>query len=50
MDKKLFNELTGSVKEAGKIRRGQKNASRFTAIKAPVVRKIRKTGSRSRTR
>lgn len=30
MDKDLFNELIGSVKEAGKIKRGQKKAVRIT--------------------
>jgi len=41
MDKKLFEELVGSIKEAGKIKRGQKKAVRTRRIAAPDVRKIR---------
>ena len=49
MDKKLFDELVGSVKEAGKIQRGQKKASRVTAFKAPDVRKIREKSGLSQS-
>lgn len=41
MDKDLFEELIGSIKEAGKIKRGQKKAARTTRLEAPDVRKIR---------
>lgn len=41
MDKKLFDELIGSVKQAGKIKRGGKKASRTTDLAAPDVRAIR---------
>jgi putative transcriptional regulator len=41
MDKDLFEELIGSIKEAGKIKRGQKKAVRTTRTKTPDVRKIR---------
>ena len=49
MDKKLFDELVGSVKEAGKIRRGQKRASRTMEVKAPDVRKIRERAGLSQS-
>ena len=41
MDKKLFEELVDSIKEAGKIKRGQKRPVRTRRIAAPDVRKIR---------
>jgi len=49
MDKKLFEELVGSVKEAGKIKRGHKRASRTTEIKLPDVRKIRRKAGLSQS-
>ena len=49
MDKKLFDELVGSVKEAGKIKRGQKKAARKTRIDPPNVRKIREKSGLSQS-
>jgi hypothetical protein len=37
MDKKLFAQLIGSVKEAGKVKRGRTKASRTSEIKATRV-------------
>ena len=41
MDKQLFDDLVGSVKEAGQIKRGRKKAARTTRLGTPDVRKIR---------
>ncbi len=49
MDKQLFDELVGSVKEAGQIRRGRKKAARTTQIGQPDVRKIRKKAGLSQS-
>lgn len=49
MDKKLFDELVGSVKEAGQIRRGKKKASRVAEVKVPDVRKIREKSGLSQS-
>ena len=38
----MFNELTQSIKEAGKIRRGQKKPSRVFRYKAVDIKKIRR--------
>jgi len=38
----LFNELTKSIKQAGKIRQGELRASRRTVIADPDVSQIRK--------
>lgn len=42
MKKELFNQLTESIKQAGKIRRGKLPASRRTVIADPDVGQIRK--------
>jgi putative transcriptional regulator len=49
MDKKLFEELVGSVKEAGKIKRSQKRPARKTQIELPNVRKIREKSGLSQS-
>ena len=49
MDKKLFEELVGSVKEAGKIKRGQKKPARKMQIDLPNVRKIREKSGLSQS-
>ena len=41
MDDKLFEELMESVKEAGAVRRGEKEASREYAYPEPDVKAIR---------
>ena len=37
----MFNELTQSIREAGKIRKGQKKASRVFKYKPVDIKKIR---------
>ena len=49
MDKKLFDELVGSIKEAGAIKHGRKKAARKTEIKPPDVRKIREKAGLSQS-
>jgi putative transcriptional regulator len=49
VNKQLFDELVGSVKEAGKIKRGQKKAARTTHVAQPDVRKIRKKAGLSQS-
>lgn len=45
MDDKLFQELTDSIREAGKIRRGEKSASRTFEFEDIDVQQVRaKTG------
>ena len=45
MDKKLFDELTQSIHEAGQIVRGKRKASRKFRVELPDVKTIReKTG------
>ena len=45
MDKKLFDELTQSIREAGQIVRGKRKASRRLRVELPDVKTIReKTG------
>jgi putative transcriptional regulator len=41
MKEEMFAELVESIKQAGLIRQGAKNASRRTVIGAPDVRQIR---------
>ena len=41
MKEEMFAELVESIKQAGLIRQGAKNASRRTTIGAPDVRQIR---------
>ena len=41
MKEELFEELAESIKQAGRIRRGAKRASRQTTIGAPDVQHIR---------
>ena len=41
MKEEMFAELVESIKQAGLIRQGPKNASRRTVIGAPDVRQIR---------
>ena len=43
MNKKLFDELSKSIKEAGKIRRGRAKASRAYKYNAVDIRKLRKS-------
>ena len=45
MKKQMFEELLGSVREAGAIMRGRKRASRRTVIHSPAVRIIRERTS-----
>lgn len=42
MKREMFDELLGSVREAGAILRGEKKPSRRIGIGAPDVRRIRK--------
>lgn len=49
MDRKLFEQLLGSVKEAGQIRRGERKAARVAEISAPDVRKIRRKAGLSQS-
>ena len=42
MKKELFEELLGSVREAGQIRRGESKAARFTREEDLDVSRIRK--------
>lgn len=42
MKEELFNELTQSIKQAGKIRHGKLPASKRTVIEDPDVTQIRK--------
>src|SRR5262250_2931935 len=49
MKKKMFEELLGSVREAGAILRGQKRPSRRTVIGASGVRAIRERTSLSQS-
>ena len=41
MKKEAFDELVGSVREAGKIRRGKKKANRVSRFRVSDVKKIR---------
>jgi putative transcriptional regulator len=49
MKKQMFDELLGSVREAGAILRGQKKPSRRMTIRAPKVRVIRERTSLSQS-
>jgi putative transcriptional regulator len=49
MKKQMFEELLGSVREAGAILRGQKNLSRRTIIGGSGVRGIRERTSLSQS-
>jgi putative transcriptional regulator len=49
MKKQMFEELLGSVREAGAILRGQKKPSRRTVIGGPGVRAIRERTSLSQS-
>jgi len=49
MKKPLFDELLGSVREAGAIVRGQKKASRRTVLPSSRVRAIREQTSLSQS-
>src|ERR1039458_7267455 len=49
MKKEMFEELLGSVREAGAILRGQKSPSRQTVIGGPGVRSIRERTSLSQS-
>jgi putative transcriptional regulator len=49
MKKKMFEELLGSVREAGAILRGQKTPSRRMMIGSSAVRKIRERTSLSQS-
>jgi putative transcriptional regulator len=49
MKQKMFEELLGSVREAGAILRGKKKASRRTAIHRSEVRVIRERTSLSQS-
>lgn len=45
MDSKLFDDLVGSIKEAGAIHRGEAQASRMFDVELPNVKLVReKTG------
>jgi len=43
MNRKLFEDLSKSIKEAGRIRRGQVKASRAFKYNAVDIRKLRKS-------
>jgi len=43
MNRELFRELSASIKEAGKIRRGRVKASRAFKYNAVDIRKLRKS-------
>ena len=49
MRKELFEELKASIREAGKIRRGEMKPSRVFEIKAEDVQKIRAKLGKSQT-
>ena len=49
MKKQMFEELLGSVREAGAILRGRKRPSRRTVIHSPGVRVIRERTSLSQS-
>ena len=49
MKKEMFEELLGSVREAGAILRGQKRPSRRTVIRSSGVRVIRERTSLSQS-
>ena len=50
MDEKLFDELVSSVKEAGAIYRGEKNAKRQFSFSPPDVKAIREKTGLTQTR
>jgi putative transcriptional regulator len=43
MNRKLFEDLSKSIKEAGKIRRGEIKASRVFTYNAVAIRKLRES-------
>ena len=43
MNRELFEDLTKSIKEAGKIRRGEEKASRVFKYSAVDIRKLRES-------
>ncbi len=43
MNKEIFEDLSRSIKEAGKIRKGQVKASRYFKYNAVDIRKLRKS-------
>lgn len=43
MDDKMFNELVKSVRETGKVKRGEKRASRVFTYTPPDVEKLRES-------
>jgi putative transcriptional regulator len=49
MSSRLFKELTESIKEAGRIRRGQTKASRVFTYDAIDIRKLRESVAVSQT-
>ncbi len=49
MKKPLFDELVGSIKEAGRIHRGEANASRTFTFKPEDVKKIREKLKKSQS-
>lgn len=49
MKKRMFEELLGSVREAGAILRGRQRPSRRTIIRSPGVRVIRERTSLSQS-
>jgi putative transcriptional regulator len=49
MKKESFDLLTESVRQAGKIRRGQLRASRVTEYRAADIRAIRRTLAKSQS-
>jgi len=48
MKKELFEELLGSIREAGAILRGQKKPSRGIVVSGPGVRSVREPARRNR--
>ena len=49
MKKQMFEELLGSVREAGAILRGEKKAARRTVLRAASIRSIRERTSLSQS-
>ncbi len=49
MKKQMFEELLGSVREAGSILRGERKASRRVVFRSPSVRTIRERTSLSQS-
>lgn len=49
MNKELFDDLKASIKEAGRIMKGELSASRRFTVSGPDVKALRKTSGLSQT-